>query len=145
MCNYLKIIMTNKRVSAIIIESGKILLMHRIKADKDYFVLPGGSVEESEDNISALIREIKEETSLEIEVDKLLWQVNNEFDKRTQYIYLVSKYFGNLKLGSPEKDRQSEDNKYILEWHDIKDLESLNFFPSEIKMNLLKTFLDDIT
>jgi len=119
--------------------------MHRIKADKDYFVLPGGSVEESEDNISALIREIKEETSLEIEVDKLLWQFNNEFDKRTQYIYLVLKYFGNLKLGSPEKDRQSEDNKYILEWHDIKDLESLNFFPSEIKMNLLKTFLDDIT
>jgi len=111
MCNYLKTIMTNKIVSAIIIESGKILLMHRIKADKDYFVLPGGSVQESEDNISALIREIKEETSLEIEVGKLLWQVNNEFDKRIQYIYLVLKYFGNLKLCSPEKDRQSIYNK----------------------------------
>ena len=137
--------MANKRVSAIIIESEKILLMHRIKPDSDYFVLPGGSVEENEDNISALIREIREETSLEIEVDKLLWQVNNEFDERTQYIYLASKYSGNLELGSPEKDRQSEDNKYVLEWRDIKDLKTVKFFPSEIKTNILETFLDNIT
>ena len=136
--------MANKRVSAIIIESEKILLMHRIKPNKDYFVLPGGSVEENEDNISALIREIREETSLEIEIDKLLWQVNNEFNERTQYIYLVSKYSGNLKLGSPEKERQSEDNKYVLEWHDIKDLKTVKFFPSEIKINILETFLDNI-
>ena len=137
--------MANKRVSAIIIESEKILLMHRIKPNKDYFVLPGGSVEENEDNISALIREIREETSLEIEIDKLLWQVNNEFNERTQYIYLVSKYSGNMKLGSPEKERQSEDNKYVLEWHDIKDLKTVKFFPSEIKINILETFLDNIT
>ena len=137
--------MANKRVSGIIIESEKILLMHRIKPNKDYFVLPGGSVEENEDNISALIREIREETSLEIEIDKLLWQVNNEFNERTQYIYLVSKYSGNLKLGSPEKERQSEDNKYVLEWHDIKDLKTVKFFPSEIKINILETFLDNIT
>ena len=130
--------MSNKRVSAIIIESEKILLMHRIKPDEDYFVLPGGSVEENENNISALIREIKEETSLEIEVEKLLWQVNDEFDERTQYIYLVSKYSGNLKLGSPEKERQSEDNKYILGWHDIKDLKTVNFFPEEVKDKILE-------
>lgn len=62
--------MSNKRVSAIIIESGKILLMHRIKPDNDYFVLPGGSVEKNEVNVRVLVREVKEETSLEIEVEK---------------------------------------------------------------------------
>lgn len=118
--------------------------MHRIKSDKDYFVLPGGSVEDHEDNINALIREINEETSLKIDVGKLLWQVNSEFDERTQFIYLISKYSGNLGLGSPEKERQSENNKYVLEWHNIKDLETLNFFPSEIKANILETFLDNI-
>lgn len=135
--------MANKRVSAIIIESEKILLLHRIKPNKDYFVLPGGSVEENEDNVSALIREIKEETNLEIEIDKLLWQVNNAFDERTQFIYLVSKYSGNLELGSPEKERQSVNNKYVLEWHNINDLKTVKFFPSEIKTNILKTFLDN--
>ena len=137
--------MPNKRVSAIIIESEKILLVYRIKPNKDYFVLPGGSVEENEDNVSALKREIKEETNLEIETDKLLWEVNNEYDERTQYIYLVSKYTGNLELGSPEKERQSADNKYVLEWHDINDLKTVKFFPSEIKTDILKTFLDNIT
>lgn len=134
--------MLNKRVSAIIVEKEKILLIHRIKPNKEYFVLPGGSVEENENNIDALIREIKEETNLEIEVDKLLWQVNNKFDERTQCIYLVSKYFGNLELGSPEKERQSLDNQYILEWCDIKDLKNLNFFPNEIKIKISKIFLD---
>jgi len=137
--------MANKRVSAIIIESEKILLVHRIKPDNDYFVLPGGSVEENEDDVGALIREIKEETNLEIEIDRLLWQVKNEFDERTQYIYLVLKHTGNLELGSPEKERQSVDNKYVLEWHDINDLKTVKFFPSEIKTDILKTFLDNIT
>ena len=36
--------MANKRVSAIIIDSEKILLVHRLKPNKEYFVLPGGSV-----------------------------------------------------------------------------------------------------
>lgn len=135
--------MSKKRVAAIITEKEKILLMHRIKSDRDYFVLPGGSVEDNEDNVDALIREINEETSLKIDVGKLLWQVNSEFDERTQFIYLISKYSGNLGLGSPEEERQSENNKYVLEWHDIKDLKTLNFFPSEIKTNILETFLDN--
>ena len=135
--------MTNKRVSAIIIKSGKILLVHRIKPSKEYFVLPGGSVKKNEKNANALIREIKEETNLEIEIDRLLWKVNNEFDGRTQYIYLVSKYLGDLELGSPEKERQSIDNKYILEWHDVNDLKTVKFFPSEIKTDILKLFLDE--
>lgn len=136
--------MANKRVSAVIIESVKILLVHRIKPDNDYFVLPGGSVEENEDNVGALIREIKEETNLEIEIDRLLWRVKNGFDERTQYIYLALKHTGNLELGSPEKERQSVDNKYVLEWHDINDLKTVKFFPSEIKTDILKTFLDNI-
>jgi ADP-ribose pyrophosphatase YjhB (NUDIX family) len=130
--------MSNKRVSAIIVEKKKILLIHRIKSGKEYFVLPGGSVEKNEKNENALIREVKEEAGLNVEIERKLWQVNNEYDKRTQYIYLISKYSGNLKLGSPEKERQSEDNKYILEWRDIEDLKFVKFFPSEIKKSILE-------
>jgi len=137
--------MSNKRVSAIIIEKEKILLLHRIKFGKEYFVLPGGSVEENENNKDALIREVKEETGLDVEIERELWQVNNGYDKRTQYIYLTSKYSGKLELGSPEKERQSEDNKYILEWCNIEDLKTIKFFPTEIKTNILETFLDNIT
>jgi len=137
--------MSNKRVSAVIIEKEKILLLHRIKFGKEYFVLPGGSVEENENNEGALIREVKEETGLDIEIEKKLWQVNNEYDERTQHIYLISKYSGDLELGSPEKERQSKDNKYILEWRNIEDLKTVKFFPTEIKTNIHEIFLDNIT
>lgn len=131
--------MASKRVSAVIIEKGEILLVHRIKPNREYYVLPGGSVEEDESNTNALIREINEETSLEIEVGELLWEVNDIFDERIQFIYSTTKHFGKLKLGSPEKDRQSTENKYFLEWHDINDLSIMNFFPSEIKNDIIKT------
>ena len=36
------------RVSAIIINDGKILLIHRFRDGKEYWVLPGGGVEQSE-------------------------------------------------------------------------------------------------
>ncbi len=137
--------MANKRISAIIIETEKILLVHRIKPGKDYFVLPGGSVEAGETDVEALIREVKEETSLEISIEKLLWKINDRYDERTQYIYLIFKFTGKLELGSPEKERQSENNKYVLEWHDLNDLKTVNFFPSEVKTNILNTFLDNNT
>lgn len=130
-----------KRVSAIIIKAEKILLVHRIKDDKNYFVLPGGSVIENESNIDALIREVKEETGLDIKLDKELWIVNNEYDKRTQYTYLVSEYRGKLELGSHEKDRQSPNNKYILEWCNFADLKAILFYPSEIKEDILNIVL----
>ena len=140
-CNYLKINMSEKRVSAIIHDKEKILLVHRIKNGNEYFVLPGGSVENGEQNIEALVREIKEETNLNIEIDNELWQINDSFDKRTQHIYLISKFTGELKLGSPEKERQSENNRYYLEWHKPEYLKTVKFFPEEIKANILKTFL----
>jgi ADP-ribose pyrophosphatase YjhB (NUDIX family) len=37
-----------KRATAIIIENGKILLIKRIKSGMEYFVVPGGGVEEGE-------------------------------------------------------------------------------------------------
>lgn len=44
------------------------------------------------------------ETVLRIELDKLLGQVNNEFDERTQYIHLVLKFFGKLELEVLKKE-----------------------------------------
>jgi 8-oxo-dGTP diphosphatase len=132
--------MSNKRVSAIIIDKGKILLIHRLKGDDEYYVLPGGSVEEKETNSEALIREIKEETGLDIVIDKELYKVNNNYDARTQHILLAKSVNGRLTLGEPELSRQSKDNKYILEWHDIAELKNLKIFPEEIKEKIIKEF-----
>lgn len=49
------------RVSSrgILIENSKILLIHRIKDNQEYYVVPGGGIEDGENYIKTVIRELK--------------------------------------------------------------------------------------
>lgn len=136
--------MSGKRASAVIINKGKILLVHRIKNDREYFVLPGGSVEKGESKNEAVVREVKEETGLDVKINKKLWKHKDNFDPRTQYVFLITNITGILSLGDPEIHRQSKDNKYILEWRGIEGLKNINLVPEEIKTKILKMFSGDV-
>ena len=57
---------TDVRVSAIIIKNNEILLMHRKKNGEEYWVFPGGGVEDTEKAEQAIIREVTEETNLTV-------------------------------------------------------------------------------
>lgn len=48
------------RAVAIIVNDGKVLLMHRINNGKEYHVFPGGGVENSETVEQAVLREVQE-------------------------------------------------------------------------------------
>ena len=55
-------------VSAAIIRDGKVLIVRRARAPaQDLFTLPGGAVETGEQLTEAVIREVREETQIEIE------------------------------------------------------------------------------
>jgi ADP-ribose pyrophosphatase YjhB (NUDIX family) len=51
---------------AIIIEDGNMLVMNRNKQGSEYFTLVGGRVDDNETTQQALIREVKEETGLDV-------------------------------------------------------------------------------
>lgn len=57
---------TAVRVSALIFRDDKILLFHRFRDGSEYWVIPGGGVEEGETLEEALQRELWEETSLQL-------------------------------------------------------------------------------
>lgn len=135
--------MVKIRANVLIKDKGKILLMHRIKNGIEYFVLPGGGVEDGESVVDAAIREAKEETGLDVTIDRELWKYHNAADGREHFYYLVIKYSGRLKLAGPEIGRVSEANKYFLEWHDLRKLNDVKFFPEEIKTKVLETFLEN--
>lgn len=125
--------MQNKRVSAAIFKNDEVLLLHRIKDGVSYFVLPGGSPEAGESDADAIKREIKEETGLDAAIGKPLWKIIDDHDKRVHFVFLVTEFSGNLELGGPEKERQSENNRYILEWHNKNNLKELDIYPEELK------------
>ena len=61
------------RVAGILIEDDKILLIQHNKNNKKYWLIHGGGNEWGETSKEALIREYKEETNLDVEVDEVLF------------------------------------------------------------------------
>ena len=126
---------------AVILHDRKILLIHRFNERKEYYVLPGGHVEEGESEEHVLLREVEEETGLDAKINKKLWTLEKPSDKSKHHFFLVTKITGRLKLGCPEAKRNSEHNKYILEWHDLNKITDLRILPESAKEKLIEEFL----
>lgn len=129
-----------QRAAAIIIKNGKILLIRRIKEGREYFVFPGGGVEEKEKIEEAVIREIKEELNLDISIEKLLFQIENQ--GRQEFYFLVRDFSGILKLGGEEKEIMNESNQYHPLWIKLKEIKNLsNLYPEKAKIKVGKLIL----
>lgn len=130
----------NKRAVVVIIKDEQILLMHRFSNAQEYYCLPGGNVEDNETVEQAAIREAKEEATLDVKLDRLLWEYKDEFDGRTNYFFLVTEFLGDAKLSGPELERNSDQDKYILEWHNLTEIKNLLLYPIVIKEKVIENF-----
>lgn len=84
----------------LVYDGDKILVQNRVKDDWKGIVLPGGHVEKEEAFTDAIIREIKEETNLDIYNPKLVGtkQFQDEEDKRyIVFLYRTNEFEGELK------------------------------------------------
>ncbi len=61
------------RAQVVLLREDRILLARHRRGAHVYWVLPGGGVEPSETSEEAAVREVREETGLEIEVVRLLY------------------------------------------------------------------------
>jgi len=128
---------TNKRVGAIVIREDRILLIHRFKNGQEYWVLPGGGVEDDETLEEALVREVMEETSLNLLSCEILDMC--EIDNCQHYLYRCELSEGTPEIGGPEKSNSNENNIYILEWVSAKKVfEMNNLYPIFLKKCLVE-------
>jgi len=68
------------------------VLLHKAEGD-DFWVLPGGRVEFGESAEQALIREMREEIDLKVEIVRLLWWVENFFTYENKRYHEIALYF----------------------------------------------------
>src|ERR1700722_9915267 len=91
------------RISVIAIEDEKILLVKHRKGNQQYWVLPGGRLEYGETFADCAVRELKEETGLEIEVERFIFLSEAIAPDRSRHIvniYVKAKIIGGkLQLG----------------------------------------------
>lgn len=115
------------RATAIIFRNGKLLLMRRQKQGRDYYILPGGGVDLDESFEEACIREVKEETGLDVIG---LQRVFHYFYRGSEEVYFVTRVpLEEPILGGSEAKRQSPTNIYSFVWVDAELLQDINLLP----------------
>ena len=77
-------------------EQKRVLLVHR--KDYDLWNLPGGTLEDFESPKNAVIREVKEETGLDVEISKLLGVYNKENKNDMAFSFLCKVIGGEITL-----------------------------------------------
>lgn len=129
----------NARASAIVLKDNQILLMRRfVKGRGEYWVFPGGGVEEGETVEQAMKREVLEELSLIVTECKPLFDFFNEFTlggkypPRQDYYFLVTGFTGEVKLGGEEAERMNEDDQYIPTWVALSALAGMDTLKPDI-------------
>lgn len=130
------------RASAIIISKRHILLIHRIRAKREYYVFPGGHIEDGETAEEACIREVLEETGLRTAWLEPAFDHPNE--KGTAHYFFVETHPGTITFSSgPETLKRSETNRYLLEWIPLVQIGAYPLQPSAVQNALAQVVSED--
>lgn len=130
----------DKRVSAraIIIEGNEVFTMFRRKKKddgsyKEYYVIPGGGVEDGETLEETCIREIKEEYNVDIKV--LGYLGSDEKETTIGHFFHAEIIDGVPTLGGEESDRNNPDNYYEIRRINIDKLDDYDIDAKEFINN----------
>jgi len=106
-------------------ENGRVLVQHGLTSGNDFYRLPGGHVRFREKLEDYVIREVKEETGLDVEVDRLLWVrdfLDQFSDHSIELFFLATVMGGEFKSAL---DVESSDFFFMT----VEELEEVVFYP----------------
>src|SRR5688500_3891259 len=131
------------RAGIVLIQNNKVALIERHRAGLDYFVFPGGGVNEGESPEQAAIREAMEELGVEVAIKQKVAEVKAGLKSRHLY-FLVEQIGGEFGAGVGEEytdsDPQSpEEGIYVPIWMPIEELaHHQNVYPADIAKLVMK-------
>lgn len=118
------------RVAGVLVEDGQILLVEQDVSESRRWAQPGGGLELGETLEQGLVREMKEETGLDVSVDELLYIADRIVDDAHVVIisFLVSRKSGTLGTGHGTEFSQGKINS--VKMVPISQLSDLGFSAS---------------
>jgi 8-oxo-dGTP diphosphatase len=137
--------MLRVRIAIVIMHKNKLLLVKHRKGDREYWLLPGGGLEENETVEACAVREIMEETGLNISLGKLIF--TSESINPNGRKHIINMYFqGFLKdreINICIQDRDIIDASFI----DIHKIDEITIYPNikkELSDAWRKNFSHDV-
>lgn len=111
-----------------------ILLIHRQKKQRNYWVVPGGGAKKSETPRETAIREINEELQIELTPAQLrqLFVLDDEYFFLTDYRQKAVP-----DISGEEKERSSSTNVYRPAWVSLSELLKINLMPPALSNKIL--------
>ncbi len=131
------------RAGIVLIENEKVALIERHRAGLDYFVFPGGGMDEGETPKQAAVREAKEELGVEVVTKRMIAVIH--FGQSTQVYFLVERVGGEFGTGAGEEFTDADPNDpeegiYIPIWMPIDELpQHEKVYPAEVARLVLKS------
>lgn len=122
-------------VGAIIVKEGKIYATQRGYGEfKGGWEFPGGKVEDGESDEEALVREIKEELDIVVEIDGFFHKVDYRYEK---FRLIMNCYLCHIVSGVPKLIEHSN-----AKWLGKKDIKSVEWLPADVE--IVDKLLDEI-
>jgi len=135
------------RAGIVLIKENKVALIERHRAGLDYFVFPGGGVDEGETPEQAAIRETMEELGITVKIKQKVAEINLG-PKSRQIYFLVEHISGEFGTGNGEEFTDSDPNDpdegiYVPIWMPIAELpRHTNIYPVDLAKLVVKSVRD---
>lgn len=132
------------RAGIVLIQNGNVALIERHRAGLDYFVFPGGGVDEGESPEQAAVREAMEELGIKVAIKQKIAEIQLGQNSRQVY-FLVEQIGGEFGTGAGEEftnaDPDSpEEGIYIPIWMPVKELPLYqNIYPADVARLVVKS------
>ena len=132
------------RAGVVLIEDNKIALIERHRAGLNYFVFPGGGVNEGESTEQGAIREAEEELGVQVSVKQKVAEIR--FGRASKHIYfLVERVGGKFGTGTGEEFTDADpydpqEGVYIPIWMPLEELsQRKNIYPTDLATLVVKS------
>ena len=120
----------------IILHNGSVLLIKRSRLGLNYYSTPGGGIEPGETPFEAVKRELHEETSLELNVEREIYQWHE--GPHIHYFFYCTYVSGVPHLQEDAEENQNgPDNTHTPIWIDANEIIMCNFGYWEPLKNIL--------
>ena len=118
-------------------ENKTVLLIHRLKNGRDYWVIPGGGAESDETPVDTAIREINEELTIHLKSADLTQLFEYKSQENEHFFYAEISFIAAPEISGEEKERSNNANVYQPDWVAVKDLTQINLMPPKIACKII--------